>query len=165
MKKIAVSAMVILALALAGIASAQDAEKGKVELKMAAEKEVAVTGADGSKTVERVPAEKVIPGELVIYTITFTNKGDKPAENLVVKNPIPEHMKYVDGSAAGENCAITYSVDNVKTYDVPEKLTVKDSKGNTVKVMPSDYTNIRWTLAKPVAPESSGIVSFKAKLE
>src|SRR5512135_2756838 len=121
--------MVILALALAGIASAQDAEKGKVELKMAAEKEVAVTGADGSKTMERVPAEKVIPGDLVIYTITYTNKGDKPAENLVVKNPIPEHMKYVDGSAAGENSVITYSVDKGKTYDVPEKLTVKDAKG------------------------------------
>ncbi len=157
--------MVILALALAGIASAQDAEKGKVELKMAAEKEVAITGADGSKTMERVPAEKVIPGDLVIYTITYTNKGDKPAENLVVKNPIPEHMKYVDGSAAGENSAITYSVNNGKTYDVPEKLTVKDAKGNTVKVKPSDYTNIRWTLTKPVAPESSGTVSFKAKLE
>ncbi len=165
MKTIAVLTMLILALVSGGFNSAFAVEKGKVELTVVAEKEIEVTGADGKKVVQRVPANKVIPGDEVIYTITYVNNGDQPAENLVVKNPIPEHMKYIGGSVKGENSVITYSVDKGKSYETPEKLKVKDASGNLVAAGPADYTDIRWTLNKPVAPKSSGQVSFRARLE
>ncbi len=165
MRRIEVTAMLIVALVWGTISAIAAPGNGKVELKMVAEKEIEVTGANGEKTVQLVPADKVIPGDEVVYTITYINNGDEPAENLVVKNPIPEHMKYVAGSATGESGVITYSVDNGKSFDVPEKLMVKDAKGNMVAAGPADYTNIRWTLSKPVAPKTSGLVSFRARLE
>jgi uncharacterized repeat protein (TIGR01451 family) len=164
-KKFGVTVMIIMALVMGGIGAIAAQENGKVELKMVAEKEIVVTGTDGGKTVRRVPADKVIPGDEVIYTITYVNNGSEPAENLVVKNPIPEHMKYVGASASGESCAITYSVDNGKNYGAPEELMVKDSKGNEVPASSTDYTHIRWILSKPVAPGSSGQISFRARLE
>jgi uncharacterized repeat protein (TIGR01451 family) len=164
-KRFEVTAMLIVALVWGTISAIAAPGDGKVELKMAAEKEIEVTGANGEKIVQRVPAEKVIPGDEVIYTITYVNNGDEPAENLVVKNPIPEHMKYVAGSATGESSVITYSVDNGKSFDAPEKLTVKDAKGNMAPAKSTDYTNIRWTLSKSVAPKTSGLVSFRARLE
>lgn len=165
MRQIGVVAMLILAMVLGATAQTAAEKKGGVELKVVAEKEIQVVGTDGVKIMQKVPADKVIPGEEVIYTITFTNSGDRPAENLVVKNPIPEHMNYVGGSAAGENSVITYSVDNGQSFDVPGKLTVKDTQGKTQAAEASDYTHVCWTLTEPVAPNSSGMVSFRARLE
>jgi uncharacterized repeat protein (TIGR01451 family) len=38
------------------------------------------------------------PGDVVLYTITLVNSGDRPATNVVLKDPIPEHVTYVPGS-------------------------------------------------------------------
>jgi uncharacterized repeat protein (TIGR01451 family) len=157
--------MLILALSAAAFGSDTEPEKGKVEVTVAAEKEIEVTGPDGKTVLQRVPAERVVPGDEVIYTITFINNGDEPAENLVVNNPIPEHMHYVTGSASDASSVITFSVDNGKTFDMPEKLEVQDADGNPVPAKPTDYTNIRWTINEPVAPKSSGEVSYRARLE
>jgi uncharacterized repeat protein (TIGR01451 family) len=164
-KRFGVSALLFVALVLEGIGANAAPENGKVELRMVAEKEIEVAGADGGKIVKRVPAEKVIPGDEVIYTITYVNNGDEAAENLVLKNPIPEQMKYVGGSATGDNSAITYSVDDGRSFDVPGKLMVKDAAGKPVAASSADYTHIQWKLSKPVPPKSSGLVSFRARLK
>jgi uncharacterized repeat protein (TIGR01451 family) len=164
-KLIGVTAVLILALICTAFGSNAAPEKGKVEVNVVAEKEVKAIGPDGKTVIQQVPAEKVIPGDEVIYTITYTNNGDEPAENLVVNNPIPEHMQYVPGSASVSGSRITFSVDNGKSFDIPEKLTVQDVEGNPVVAKPADYTNIRWTIDQPVAPQSSGSVSYRAKLE
>jgi uncharacterized repeat protein (TIGR01451 family) len=164
-KLIGVTAVLILALICTAFGSDAAPEKGKVEVNVVVEKEVEAIGPDGKTIIQQVPAEKVIPGDEVIYTITYTNNGDEPAENLVVNNPIPEHMQYVAGSASVSGSSITFSVDNGKSFDIPEKLTVQDVEGKPVIAKPADYTNIRWTLDHPVAPKSSGAVSYRAKLE
>jgi uncharacterized repeat protein (TIGR01451 family) len=157
--------MLILALAAAAFGSDTEPAKGKVEVNVVAEKEIEVTGPDGKTMLQRVPAERVVPGDEVIYTITFINNGEEPAENLVVNNPIPQHMQYVPGSASDVMSAITFSVNNGKSFDVPEKLQVQDADGNPMPAKPTDYTNIRWTINEPVAPKSSGEVSYRARLE
>lgn len=165
MKRIGVSAVLILALISTAFGSDPAPEKGKVEVNVVAEKEVEVIGPDGKTVIQQVPAEKVIPGDEVIYTITYTNNGDEPAENLIVNNPIPEHMQFVAGSASERGSIITFSIDNGKSFDIPEKLMVQDAEGKPVVAKPADYTNIRWTISQPVAPRSSGSVSYRARLE
>jgi len=164
-KSIVVTTMLILALISAAFGSDPVPEKGKVEVNVIAEKEIEVIGPDGATVKQRVPAERVIPGDEVIYTITFTNNGDEPAENLVVNNPIPEHMHYVPGSASDHSCVITFSVDNGKSFDLPENLKVQDAGGNPVAAKATNYTNIRWTISQSVAPKSGGTVSYRARLE
>jgi len=165
MRFLAVALAVFMILISAEIYPAWSQGEGAVELKAVAEMEVEVANDDGQKEIQRVPAAKVVPGDVVIYTIYYTNNGEEPAENFVITNPIPEHMIYLASSAGGDNTEITYSVDGGNNYDSPENLTVTDSEGNQTTAKVSDYTHIRWVLNEPVAPEQTGYVNFKAQLE
>jgi uncharacterized repeat protein (TIGR01451 family) len=136
-----------------------------VELTTKAEREVEVV-EKGVKVKKTGPPEKIVPGEEVLYTVAYTNKTGKPAEKVVIVNPVPKHTRYRDGSAAGEGTDITFSVDDGKTFATPDKLTVtiKDKSGKEI-VRPAtgqDYTHIRWLLKQNVAPGQSGAVRFRA---
>jgi len=165
MKSLAVTLAVLMILISAEMNPAWSQEKGAVELKAVAEMEVEVINDDGQKEMQRVPAAKVVPGDVVIYTIFYTNNGTDAAENFVITNPVPEHMVYLAASAEGENSEITFSVDGGNSYDIPSNLIVTDEKGEQSEADVSDYTHIRWSMNEPIAPEQSGYVYFKAQLE
>lgn len=164
MKKTAVIMMTALLL-LPAAARAQ--QKGSIDLKSIAEVEVTETNAKGQKEVKRVEVAKakVVPGDVVIFTTTYTNIGKQPADKVVITNPMPEHMDYVDQSAEGKGAKIDFSVDKGKTYATPDKLMITDAQGKTRKAGPKDYTTIRWILVKSVPPGGTGSVSFRAKVQ
>jgi uncharacterized repeat protein (TIGR01451 family) len=163
MSKTTISIMLALLL-LSAAAWAQ--QKSPIELKSLAEVDVTVTNAKGEKEVKRVEAAKatVVPGDVVIFTNQYANTGDKPATDVVIRNAVPEHMIYVDGSAEGKGTRIEFSVDKGKTYGAPDKLTVTDAKGAKRKAAAQDYNNIRWTVEK-LPPGAKGSVSFRAKVK
>jgi uncharacterized repeat protein (TIGR01451 family) len=135
-----------------------------VELVTKAEREVEVI-EKGVKVKKTGPPQKMIPGEEVLYTTTYTNKTAKPAENVAVTNLVPKHTRYKDGSAEGDSATITYSVDGGKTFATPDKLTVtiKDKSGKDIvrPAVAQDYTHIRWVLKQNVTPGQSGSVRFR----
>ena len=136
-----------------------------VELVTKAEREVEVL-EKGVKVKKSGPPEKIVPGDEVLYTVAYMNKTAKPAEKIVITNPVPKHTRYKDGTAAGEGTDITFSVDHGKTFATSDKLTVaiKDKSGKNV-VRPAtaqDYTHIRWVIRQSVAPGRSGTVTFHA---
>lgn len=136
-----------------------------VELTTKAEKEVEVV-EKGVKSKKLAAPEKMVPGNEVVYTLTYANKTAKPAEKVIITNPVPKHTRYKEGSAAGEDADITYSVDGGKTFTSPDKLTVviKDKSGKDIArpAAAQDYTHIRWLLRQNVAPGKSGSVRFRA---
>jgi len=140
-------------------------QSGRVELTLVAEQERQVITDKGEKELKRVPAAKVVPGDEVIYSIHYVNKGKEAADSVVIDNPVPEHMLYTQGSAAGADTAITFSVDKGKTYHPPSKLTVTGADGKERPATAADYTHIRWTLQKPLVPGGKGLVSFRARLK
>jgi uncharacterized repeat protein (TIGR01451 family) len=148
---------------ISGLAFSQN--QGNIELKMIAEKEMVFTDAQGKKQIKRVEPAKVIPGEEIIYTITYTNSGDQNADNVYITNPVPEHMLYKEGSAEGIGTVITFSVDGGVTYDIPSKLKVKNIDGTLRPAVAEDYTHIRWTLKKPLSPKGNGNVVYRAILK
>lgn len=152
---------IICSFSMGAFAQAQ----GSIELKLVAEKEVVVTDAQGNKQTKRGETAKVVPGDEIIYTITYTNISDKPAENVFITNPVPEHMSYKDGSAAGIGANITFSVDSGATYDTPAKLRVKNPDGTLRPAVGADYTHIRWTLQKPLTQKGKGNVEYRAILK
>jgi uncharacterized repeat protein (TIGR01451 family) len=139
--------------------------KSSIELTSVAELEKEAFNEEGMKVLKRVPAAKVIPGDEVIYTISYSNQGKEKADNVLITNPIPEHMLYQNGSASGTGSSITFSVDGGKTYDLPEKLTIVNSNGKKVPAKSSDFTHIRWTLNQSVKPGEKGQVVYRALLE
>jgi hypothetical protein len=84
---------------------------------------------------------------------------------VVITNPIPEQMRYLNQSAFGEKALITFSVDNGESFDLPGNLYVKDATGRRFAAQPDDYTHIRWKLQNPIPPQASGQVGFRAILQ
>jgi uncharacterized repeat protein (TIGR01451 family) len=159
--------LVAITLVLLMPVSAWTQQKGSIELKSVAEVEVTETNAKGEKEIKRVDIAKakVVPGDVVVFSTYYTNISNKPAEKVMITNPVPEHMLYLDRSAEGKGTAMEFSVNGGKSYNTPDKLSVTDASGKARKAVASDYTHIKWTVIKPVAPGGKGDVFFKAKLK
>ena len=112
-----------------------------------------------------VKAKKVIPGTVVRYVNTIKNNEQETIRNLVLKNHIPKHMRYISGSSKCKTpCTTYFSIDDGKHFALPEKLIVKDKKtGKVRKAKPSEYTTIQWVI-DALEPGKKTRVSFKAKL-
>lgn len=155
----------ITALALMVFGSATLAAKnGHIKLTSHVEKVITVTNAQGKQVQKTVPAEKVLPGEVVHYSSTFENVSNKGADNIGITNPIPQHTVYVAGSAHGQNCDITFSVDGGKSWARPEALKVRGKDGKVQKAKPADYTHIKWKYRGSLKPKEVEAVGFKARL-
>lgn len=158
--------LMFLCLLLLLATTAMAADKGIIALTSVAETEVTVNNAQGKPEKKRVEADKanITPGDIVIFTTHYVNNGNEPASSIVINNPMPENMTYIEGSAEGAGTVIELSVDKGKTFGAPGTLKVKDKKGKERPAGPADYTNIRWTLKNPLPPGMKGSVSFRAKV-
>lgn len=137
--------------------------EGKLKLKTVVQKEQRVTTADGETVVEFVPVESIVPGDEVVYTVTYTNISDTTTDNVVITNPIPPQLTYIEGSAFGPGTEVTFSVDGGSNYDNAESLVVvADDVERTAKV--DDFTNIRWVLKDSLAAGNQGFARFRARL-
>lgn len=145
----------------ASTARAQDT----IEIISTVETEVKVFNEEGRRVTVRKPAEKVVPGSEVIYTTRYSNTGKEPAEKVVITNPVPEHLLYKEGSAAGDGTTITFSVDNGQNYNTPEALQVTGVNGRKRPAKAAEYTHIRWELNKPLPPGGEGLVVYRAILK
>lgn len=140
-------------------------DQGIVQLTAFAELEEVQVDADGARRVEFLPAEKVVPGDVVLYRTRYLNRGGDAAEQVVIRNPIPEHMVYVMGSAFGELAQVDFSVDGGESFAAPELLRVPDGEGGQRAAAAADFTDIRWILERGLAPGEDGQVGFRAQLQ
>ncbi|MFK7887071.1 MAG: hypothetical protein AB8G16_09440 [Gammaproteobacteria bacterium] len=136
-----------------------------IAVQTVAEKEIRALDADGKIKTSLVPADAVVPGDQVVYTVTFTNNGDEPAASIVVTDPVPEQMRYVDGSAFGPGTDITFSIDGGNSFATVDTLTVTDANGASRPARASDITHIRWGFRHVLAPGERGYARFKAVLD
>ena len=124
--------------------------------------EVTVTDA-GETQRSLVPADTIVPGDDVVYTITFTNVSDESAENIVITNPISENLTYVQGSAFGPGTVIEFSVDDGQSFAAPDDLMV-GSNGDERPAAAEDFTHVRWTMQNELQAGAQGMARFKARL-
>jgi uncharacterized repeat protein (TIGR01451 family) len=124
-------------------------------------KKVEVTTVYGKKKLQEVKADKVLPGDELIYTIYFKNVDRIPVDHIRITDPIPKGTVYKDGSAFGAGTDITFSVDGGNTYDAPDNLTVTNAKGETRRAQASDYTDILWIFKPKLLPGKTGTAQFR----
>lgn len=168
MKKSTRSMMVtLLSLALLVLACLPVWAKPLLEISISASKEVVET-VNGIRTVKRVPATTATIGDVLTYTLSYSNKGDEAATEAVVDNPISAETSYIDNSAVGAGANITFSIDKGKTYKKPALLTyeIKQPNGAVQKytARPEEYTHIRWTI-KQVPAGTGGTLGFSVKVK
>lgn len=133
--------------------------------KQSVEKEVVVQMPDGTESLTREPASMVVPGERVVYTLSFTNDDAAPATDLVLTMPVPSEIKFMDGSASQDGARVVYSADGGQTFANRAGLRVVGIDGNTRSASSEDITHIRWTVAGPVGVGETGTLSYKGILK
>jgi uncharacterized repeat protein (TIGR01451 family) len=141
---------------LATLAGAQ-APASALEIRSIAE--VESRSAEG---VKLVPANRVVPGDRVLYTLEVRNAAAAPVDAPSISYAIPEHMRYVADSAVGPGAAVSYSVDGGRSFERAENLKVQESDGRLRPAVAADYTDIRWQLKNSLKPNSVAFVRFRA---
>jgi uncharacterized repeat protein (TIGR01451 family) len=132
-----------------------------LEIKSIAELE-SRTVAAGRETVKLIPADRVAPGDRVIYTLEVRNTGATALVAPSLTYAVPEHMSYVADSAVGPGAEVSYSVDRGRSFGSPENLTVPGPDGRLRPAAAADYTDIRWQLKNILKPNSVAFVRFRA---
>jgi uncharacterized repeat protein (TIGR01451 family) len=159
MKRYVSFLVVLVSLLLSVEASA----KALVTIGMQAEKEVVL-----NNVTKKVSADDVVPGDVIFYTLRYSNTGDEVATSAVVDDPIPKGTTYLIGSAYGNDTDITFSVDGGKTFKKPTLLTydvkMPDGKIERRSISPEKYTHIRWTVGV-IPAHGSGQVGFQTRVK
>ena len=154
--------MSVILFASTALAMAQG--QGHLDLQTTVQKQEVIVNEAGESETRLVPAELVVPGESVIYTITFRNVGTEPADNVVITNPIAENLMYVDGSAFGPGMDIQFSVDGGVTFAAANELTIVED-GEVRDAQASDFTHVRWVMQNDLPAGAQGTARFAAILE
>jgi len=153
----------ILAFSVAALAFGASADALTATQKV--EKEITVQQADGTSVVQRVSADKVTPGEKVVYTVDFINDSAEPASDLVLAMPIPTDVRFLEGTADRDGAVVTYSVDGGASFVERDALSLPAVGGGTRPASSDEITHIQWRIAGPVAVGASDAVAFKGRLK
>jgi uncharacterized repeat protein (TIGR01451 family) len=134
----------------------------------------ALTVAASNRTAEAEAARgikrndiHVHSGDVMKYTLTFTNLKDRNVRQVVMSNPIPSGLRMVAGSvrSSREDASAEFSADGGKTFSVqPMEEVLLDGKTVQRPVSPDRYTHVRWTVAGSVAPKATVTAEFEARL-
>ncbi len=116
----------------------------------------------GAGAVKLVPADRVVPGDRVIYTLEVRNAGATALDAPIFSYPIPEHMRYIADSAVGPGAEVSYSTDGGRTFERAENLKVVGAGGKSRAAAAADYTDIRWKLKNSLKANSVAFVRFRA---
>ena len=148
------TAFLAIALAVSPAMAQQQTPGVVLEGDVKLEKTVEVDG----RTQTRLEDPKVVvPGDKLLFSTRYANKGSQQVDNFVVTNPVPQAVRVADDSAG----VLQVSVDGGKAYGLLAALTVKDAAGTVRPAQAQDITHIRWTVPA-IAPGGSGSVEYHA---
>lgn len=157
--------LTLIALLLSCAAASAQAE---VTLSNDVQKVETFVDGDGAAQRRLVPADSVVPGDELRYTIRFVNNGTESVDagSIVITNPIPDDTEYLDGTAFGSGTNISFSTDAGSSFGEPDQLTVvPDGSVAPTPAAARDYTTIRWEFTPTLAPGESSHVSFNVRLK
>ena len=136
--------------------------RGSLEVQTVVQKLQEQLDENGERTTDLVAVDTAVPGDEVVYTVTFTNVGVEAAENILITNPIPPQMRYVSGTAFGPGSDVEYSADGGTTWGRPAALRVATDSGAERPAEADDYTHIRWALNAPLEVGERSFARFRA---
>lgn len=106
-------------------------------------------------------------GDVLRYTLTFTNVVGRPIRGVELKNPIPAGLRFVQGSAKAtrEDARVEFSADGGKTFSLaPSEIVVIDGREVSRPVPAERFTHVRWFVAEWVQPRARVVAEYEARL-
>lgn len=152
------AAAAVSALAISGAAVAA----GPLQIVSKILAESRVRAADGSTSVVLGPARRVVPGDRVVFVLSYRNTGTQPIGNIVLDNPVPNGIAY--RGPAPNSPTPDVSVDG-RIYGPLASLRVRTATGAARAASPDDVTSVRWRLAGSLAAGAKGQFAFQAVLK
>ena len=134
---------------------------GPLEASIVAETLQVQAGPGGREIRRWVPAQRLVAGDEVHYTLRVRNPGDAPVTDIVVTKRLPFGVQYQVGSATGPACDVQFSSDGGRSFAAPETPRASKKKAARKPLMPS-YSHVRWVLRKPLAPGATALLRFRA---
>lgn len=116
--------------------------------------------------LKAVAGEKVVPGDVIRYTLTFNNNGTEAATNLQAVNPVPAEIEFLE---ANEDWA-EVSVDGGTVWGQLANMTVNETAAETSEITTRaaqgrDVTHVRWTVRDAIAPGGKMSVSYRGRIK
>ena len=74
-------------------------EEGSIVLTNKVLKQVIKKDKKGNTTYDYIEPGTALPGDVMMYSITFENIGNEPAKGIVINDPITNNSKYRINSA------------------------------------------------------------------
>ena len=99
-------------------------------------------------TARFVPAGRLEAGDEVHYTIRVRNPGTNPVTDVQVTKRMPFGLHYLPDSATGPACDIEFSTDGGITFQP--------------RPVADEYTHVRWTMRRPLPPDATALLRFRA---
>ena len=124
--------------------------------------------ADSAKAAgaQRQDVSMARPGDLLAYSLAFTNTTSGSVNNVQFVDPLPNGLVYKAGSArADKPVQISYSIDGGKSYSARPMITVVEQGRRVEKPASVErYTHIRWTVSGPLAAGAQVTAGFNAEV-
>jgi uncharacterized repeat protein (TIGR01451 family) len=114
------------------------------------------TTPDGKDVTTRAEPDVVVPGDRLVFLLSYRNDGAEPATDLVLTNPMPTSVSY----SGTEDASAVVSVDGGKTWGALSSLKVVQADGTERAAQATDVTHVRWLLNQPVPSGGTGELSF-----
>ncbi|MEQ1547954.1 MAG: hypothetical protein ABL918_04815 [Chakrabartia sp.] len=145
--------LLLLALSLPTTAMATNA----VALQSNVFVEKMVTDTKGRSKATLQEPKIVLPGDRLIFVVSYHNTGAAPAANFIVTNPLPRAVSY----QGTPDAMAQVSINGGRDWDMLSHLKVKESDGNWRAARPEDVTHIRWAMKQAVPVGATGKLSFR----
>lgn len=140
---------------------------GVLRAQSAAQRTLVVTAENLMAKSRGASSDAVLPGDVLRYQLRFTNPNQGDVRGVVFTNPIPDGLRYVDGSAGADrqDVVVEYSIDGGKTYAARPMVTeVVGGKRVQKPASPEKYSHVRWTVRGSIAPGATVTAEFRATL-
>lgn len=109
--------------------------------------------------------DRIVLGDTLQYTLTFTNRRDAALRNVSIVDPLPKGMSFVRGSASSDHdVRIEYSIDGGTSFHAQPMIeVVEDGRKVQRPAAPESYTHIRWTVLSSLNPGASAVARLHAR--
>ncbi len=155
-------------------AHAAAAAPSAMEVKSAILVERSETAKDGKVTTSLKDPKSitVVPGDKLVITLNWANKGGEAATNFVAVNPVHTAVRFDDVREDWAEVSIDGGKNWVAMSALPTLKVSEDTTGEDGTVASisreagtGDVTHVRWNFKDPIAAGKSGSLEFRGTVK
>ena len=158
-------AAALLALMAAMPAAAQQSARSAPSIVVSARNTTAA--AEVARKARPVARTTVQPGDVLRYTLTFTNSTAKPVRDVELRDPIPAGVQFIAGSARASraDARLEFSTDGGTSWSAqPMETVTVDGRQVTRAVPAARYSHLRWVFVGAVPPSGTVTADFDVRV-